>query len=274
MAIETILERPTGSVESMVQPVFVHDPTFATITEAQAKTQAEADAPASFFGVLQDGNPGMERVAPWALRVFVTYRLRSLNKLTKQNIGQVRHNFDVRAERKVFRYAPEVARYPSGVDGAPNLNGLLTLSRGGNSIQPLGVTIDPPPANMGSEGVFAIADVTAAWVNTVSLLIGHVNSVAIGTHAAGEIMLVRVFARQRDDDSVTIGIGWSHKENVVNDTRGPITGVTYNGHHHVWEWNKPELNDQRFLVMVPQYVYVNEVWPTADISSLGINPPG
>ncbi len=274
MAIEAILRNPTGSLESMVQPVFVHDPTLADITEAQAVTLAQNDSPSSFFGVLQDGNPGVERVTPFAVRVFVNYRVRTLSNLTKQNIGQIRYNEDIHAERRQnVRYAQEVGAFPSGVDGAPSLNGLLTLSRGGNSIQPLGVTIEPPPPNMGAEGVFAIADVTAAWINSVSLLVGHVNSVAIGSHAAGEIMLVRVVVRQRDEDSVFIDIGWNHKENVVNETRGAITGITYDGHDYVWEWNKPEVNDQRFLVMVPQFVYVNRVWPRADISAVGINPP-
>ncbi len=273
MAIQTILEKPGGSVDSMVQPVFVYDDAEAAITEATAKTQAETDAPASFFSVLQDANPGIERITPFAVRVFVGYRVFSPNKLTKQAIGQVRYNFDVRAESKVLRFAPEVARFPSGSTGAPDSEGLLVSTRGDNSFHPLGTPINAPPPNMGVEGLVAIGDVTAAWTDTVSTLVGRVNSVAIGSHAAGEIILVRVVARQRDDDSVHIAVGWNKKENVADETRGPVTAISYNGHHFVWEWTQKRILDGKTLMLVPKYVYVNEVWPTADITALGISPP-
>lgn len=278
MALQAILEKPSGNAESMQQPVFVYDDAQADISEAEAKTKAEADAASDFFGVDQDGNPGIQRIAPFAVRVIVNYRVRQLRKLSKQTIGEERFNFEVRAERKVLRYAPEVARYPTGPvisGGAPPSNGVLTASRSGNGIQPLGVTIEPPPVNMGKQAVVAIGSVTAAWVNTVSTLIGHVNSVAIGPHAAGEIMLVLVTVQQLDDDSALVKVGWNHKENVTNDSRGSITGITYNGHHYVWETHRPIPNrDGGVLVLEPQYVYVNEVWPTADITAIGVSPPG
>lgn len=278
MATVTTLEKMSGSANAMTQPVRVYDDGDppASITEAAAKTAAEAAAPATVFGIAQDGNPGVEQEADFAWIITVSYRALGSSTLTRQIIGERRNRFQFQAKSKRITYAKEISRYQRTANfPAPPSNGLLRPVRIGNCTQNVEVTIDPPPVTLFSDFVVAIASVDDVFVWRVNNVVGKVNSVAAGIYKPGECMLVSANGQQIDDDSFKFSCGWGVKENEINDTFGSITGVDHDGLDHVETFAAAE-PDRNLggLVMDPVFVYVFEVWQRSDITSFGVSPPG
>ena len=127
--------------------------------------------------------------------------------------------------------------------------------------------------SMGKQAVVSI--VTAATLaSTIKSLVGHVNSVAVGSYAIGELMLTSFRGQQRDDETFDLNLGWSYIPNVSSETWGDVTGVSYKGHEYAWAYTKDAVDrNGNALYQVPQFVYVNQVWPTGNLNTIGIYPP-
>lgn len=271
MAIRTVLEKASGSVTQMQQPVVVYDDTGAFLHEENAFFPAYAAAPDQFFGVPHDAIPTVQRLAPNAVRYTINYRMNDPKPKTKIKIGEERFQFDFFAEQFNRQWAPEVARFPNN---APSSGGIMNIKRQGNSVTAAAAVIEPPRANLRKEVAVALALVNAAWARTIASVIGAVNSVPIGVHSVGEVMLVQVAGNQVDDLTMQLQLGWAWKPNVTGEARGDVEDIEYNGHDYTWDLHEPVVDrDENVLAMKPVATYVHRVHPYADITAIGILPP-
>jgi len=271
MAIKTVLEKASGTIDQMSQPVVVYDDTNTYLSEEEAIFAAYAAVPNELFGVPFETLPSIERVAPNAVRYIVPYRKVQRTKLPTQNVGEERIEFDFYAEPITRFWAKETARFPSDeaifsrdVPYQPSISPFSSST----------ITIQPPRANVRKSGMVPLESVTATWARTVSQLIGAVNSIAIGNYKIGEVMLVSLVGSQVDEERVSLSVGWSWKPNVTGEVHGDVTGIAYRGHDYVWDWMEVYYDvPTQTMGNYPRWTYVHEVWPMADIRQIGILPP-
>lgn len=272
MAIQAILEVQKGSADAPAMPYYIYDdgdpPAAVSLSDALVKALAEA--PASVQGASQTGMTYSQE-ADHAWQVTVNYSLRKLERLTPLASGEERIRFNFSAQSKFLFTATEIARFPAAT--APDYGGMLNIRRGGGGTTVVGATIPVPAENLGKQVIVSLAT-AASLASTVASLVGHVNSTAVGLYSAGELMLTSFRGQQRDDETFDLNIGWSYIPNASGETWGDVTGVAYKGHEYVWAYTKDAVDrNGNALYQIPQYVYVNQVWPTGNLNSIGIYPP-
>lgn len=269
MAIQVYIEKLGGQVDNLTVPFLAWQDDGSTLSEAAAITAVEAVAPTTVLGVPYDPIYDIQRVANSSVRVMVHYRWPQLTPLRPPTTGEERFGFSFSAPRKWVQWAPEIARFPAT---APSFHGLVGVTRELQS----GLWIDPPAANLFKHLTVPTSTVTASFVRTLALLQGCVNSTSLhsGTYAVGEIMLVSASGQHVSPTQFSIELGWSWVKNVSGQDRGPVTGVSYNGHDLVWDWLEPIVDrSQNHLGMQPKYTYVNRPHTYADLSVIGVLPP-
>jgi len=163
-------------------------------------------------------------------------------------------------------------RYGSG---APDQKGAIGVD--GDSVQGVDIVI---PALQWTENYDVPAQyVTNDWVKTVSALTGTTNNAAFRSFAAGEVLFIGGTGSQ-DWDAEKGDSPWSLSFKFVASpnadgttlptlTIGSITGIEKRGHEYLWVRYESEVNSGTPL-KVPKYVYVNQVYPSANFALLGI----
>ncbi|RQV98645.1 hypothetical protein EH220_03060 [bacterium] len=272
MAIQAILEVQSGSLDAPAMPYYIYDDGDppASVSLNDALTKALSVAPADVEGAPGTGLTYSQE-ADHAWQVTVNYSRRKLKNLEPLGVGEERIRFNFTAQSKFLFTAPEIARFPA--DEAPDYGGMLNIRRGGGGTTVVGATIPLPTENLGKQAIVSLAT-AASLASTVASLVGYVNSEAVGLYSAGELMLTSFRGQQRDDETFDLSIGWSYIPNVTDETWGDVTGVSYKGHEYTWAYTK-DVTDRNgnALYQVPQFVYVNQVWPTGNLNAIGIYPP-
>lgn len=278
MAIHHIFEKLSGSSQSWSLPIFVYDDTGAAITLDDCVTHINAavDIPTSIFDMPDDGDPNATQLSKSAWRVTIKYRLATLRPIRPPLVGAgQRIGFDFHLGRKYVRYAPEVAKFPTE---APTKRGIVNIVQNGHSLaKHSGVWLDPPPVSFKTTLSVHPGDVTASWARTVAAVIqaGCVNSTSMqsGAYAAGELIIVACMGQQISEKAVQIETSWNWIQNVSGETRGEVSGVSYNGQDFVWDWVTNEIDRAHihYLHKVTA-VYVNRVRPRIDMTSIGLLP--
>lgn len=124
--------------------------------------------------------------------------------------------------------------------------------------------------------------VTAAYIKRTAFLTGTVNSAAFRTFLAGEVLFLGCSGNQDWDAdkgdgpwslaykfvaSPNAGAGETTKALKVGD----IGGIVKKGHEYLWVKYESSVGvGSADLLKRPKYVYVNEVYPSANFSQLGI----
>jgi hypothetical protein len=167
-------------------------------------------------------------------------------------------------------------RYPeSGEDAAPDQEGAIGVD--GDSVQGVDIVI---PALQWTENYDVPAQyVTNDWVKTVSALTGTTNNAAFRSFAAGEVLFLGASGSQ-DWDAEKGDSPWSLSFKFVASpnadgttlprlTIGDIEDIEKKGHEYLWVRYEDSVSDNS-LLKVPKYVYVNQVYPSANFAALGI----
>lgn len=278
MALAHIIEKLSGSSQSWSLPIFVYDDGGASITldDVVAHINAAVDIPTAIYGMPDDGDPNLTQLSHSAWRITIKYRLATLRPLRPPLVGaDQRIGFEFHLPRKYVRFAPEVGKFPSGVNGC---RGIVNIVSNGHSLaKHSGVWLDPPPISFKTTLSVHPDDVTPSWARTIAAVIqagcSNSSSMQAGAYAAGELLIVHCAGAQISEKAVQIETGWNWKQNVSDETRGEVTGVSYDGQDFVWDWvtNSIDRESQRYEHKITA-VYVNRVRPRVDMHSLGILP--
>lgn len=284
MAIQHVIEKLSGSSTSLQLPVFVYDDGTppAEITETALKTYIDAQygvtIPADIFGgVPDDGDPRIQRLSKSSWRVTINYRAPNVRAIPPPTGSSLRQRFACQAQRRLVKWAPEIAVYGVGAGPFPTYGGMVDVQtdRGG-AITNVGVVIEPPEPNLFVELAVPIASINPDFGRTVARSVGRFNTAALasGAYQPGEIFLCSVFGHKTSANEYSFEIAWSYRPNVTSETRGAVTNIAYRGHDYVWE--TPYRTIDRDLVKMltsPEFVIVNQVWEGADLAQLGVEPP-
>jgi hypothetical protein len=167
-------------------------------------------------------------------------------------------------------------RYPaSGDSAAPDQKGAIGVD--GDRVNGVDVTI---PALQWTENYdVPAAYVTNDYVKAVSALSGSTNNAAFRSFRAGEVLFLGGSGSQ-DWDQEKGDSPWSLSFKFIaspnNDgttlpllTVGSITGINKLGHEYLWVRYEDSVSGNN-LLKTPKYVYVNQVYPSANFALLGI----
>jgi hypothetical protein len=122
--------------------------------------------------------------------------------------------------------------------------------------------------------------VTATYIKRTAFITGTVNSAAFRTFRAGEVLFMGCSGSQEWDDQRGNG-PWSLSYKFVASPNagsgetlkalkvGDISGIVKKGHEYLWIRYEDTVSSNE-LLKKPKFVYVNEVYPSADFSQLGI----
>lgn len=280
MALQVLVHKETGAIDSPTLPVIVYDdgtpPAYVSATAAIAAANAAFGTviPSTFFGYDSDGNPGMRRLSKSAFEFVVNYRPDSTKPSKPPQVGEERSGFNWHAPRKWVQFAPEIARFPGGAGPSQNIVNMVLDEKG--SVTSSGAWIDPPVANLTKSFSVAPGTVTGSWVRSIASLMGHVNSVSLtsGAYAVGEICLVHVIGSLISEQAFHLDFGWNWTQNVSSETRGDVTGVSYNGQDYVWDALVPYTDrDGARIAWKIATTYVHRVRKYSDLSGMGVVPP-
>ncbi|MGD9632539.1 MAG: hypothetical protein AB7G28_22800 [Pirellulales bacterium] len=287
MAITLFIGKETGTGLAMSLPVDAVETSTPQVPISQAAAVAALEAeyglliPATMgpLSLPDDGAPGIQRLSPHAFRFQVNYRFANVRPFQPPTGSEVRLNFQAVAEPIVRQFAPEVGKFWAGVGTAPSQGGLIGVRDQAFGMNTAGVLIAPGRETFGKELTVPIGTVTGSWIRGITKLVkkGYVNSVTLtsGAYAIGEIQLVRASGQQVSDAEFSLSLGWSYAVNVTGEVRGDVTGIAYKGHEYVWQTTNMGVDRaSKAINLKVNTVYVNQVWPTADIGSLvGVEPP-
>lgn len=265
MATQTVVGKVSGAVGGVQLPVVVYDDGDATLSVSAALAAAEGAAPSTYGGLPQNGEPSLEQLSDWAWSVTINYSTGTVFAFQSTE----RYDFQVGAEVAEFDWATPVARFPGS---AFDYQGFVSL---GGGLDNFGAVQQPGQRTLGRAFLLDASAVTASLVQTLTPLVraGAVNSVAVGAYPAGTLQVVEFGLSQISDQKYAGRIGWSYKPNVSGQTRGTITGISYNGHDFVYSVGKPKLDRTAGLVRAEgEAVYVVRPRPYVDLAQFGVAP--
>jgi len=118
--------------------------------------------------------------------------------------------------------------------------------------------------------IFPNADCDNAYLLLLKSITGKVNDDDFRGHSAGEVLFLGASGSRKNALQWQIEFAFVAIPNASSLTVGSITGIEKKGHEYMWiTWDKEEI-DGEFVKSVPRAVYVEQVYPTADFSSLNI----
>ena len=278
MAIQVLVEKDSGAIDTPSLPVFVYDDGGADVSLEDAIDAIEAVAgttiPLSILGLDNDGNPSYRRTSKAAWEFTINYRSATNKPAKPPEVGEYRAGFNWHAPRMWVQFAPEVAKFPGDtvpswdiVNQSPDSNGSPSSS---------GVWLEPPVANLTKSFSVDPSTVTGSWVRSLAALMGHVNlsSLTGGAYPAGEICLVHASGTLISKEAFHVDIGWNWAQNVSGETRGEVDDVAYNGQDFVWDRTWPH-TERAFSALAWKIIasYVHRVREYSDLSAIGVQPP-
>ena len=136
-----------------------------------------------------------------------------------------------------------------------------------------GVDLLVPSYNFGETHYIPQQSVTDAYKAKLFALTGRVNSAAFRGLARGECLFRGASGSQRSEEDWEITFNFSASPNVTGLTVGDITGINKLGWEYLWVRyvdKEQTVGNAKYIVRVPQFAYVEQVYYFGDFSQLGI----
>ena len=175
-------------------------------------------------------------------------------------------SFDFSPEQVKVNYSRNQTKF--GAD-APDMGGAINVDVKG---VPQGTEIIIPRGVYTETKIFDSATVTQTWVTDRGKMVGKVNSNGgFKGFAAGELLLQQFAGRKRGSGDWAITFAFGISENETNLTVAGITGVNKPGWDYLWvKYEQEKDAAANRLKPIAIGVYVDEVYPRGDLSTLGV----
>lgn len=110
--------------------------------------------------------------------------------------------------------------------------------------------------------------VTSTYEALVESMVGAVNSSPFKGRPAGSMRFVQCNSSLTRGGSMTMTWGMQYSANQTGLTIGGISSINKLGHQLLWQLDDRQISNGK-QVLVPRAVYVQTVFPTADLNQLG-----
>jgi len=156
------------------------------------------------------------------------------------------------------------ASYPAPGRTAPNYQGAIGVD--GSTVNGVDVTV--PAFNFSLRRRFKF--VSTAYLAQVLSLTGKVNSATWEVFAAGELLFLGAEGAEDDENYVDMTYQFAARPNQTGLTIGGINGITKRGWDYLWVKHEEKVVADLVLT-VPAAVYIEQVYPEGNLSTLGIS---
>jgi hypothetical protein len=178
-------------------------------------------------------------------------------------------SFDISGQNShITQSIASVNKYPST---ARDFKGAMGVDADGN-IQ--GTDILIPFMTFQINYTFNNSVITDAYIQTLTTIVGSVNSDVFHNFQAGTLLLTKVSGQQRDDLSWDLSFGFSASANKTGLTVGDITGIAKKGWEYMWVYYMDKTDTTSdgvtYVRKIPVSVHIEQVYNTSTYSSLGI----
>lgn len=176
----------------------------------------------------------------------------------------LRWGFNTQGGTVRVTHSRSTTKYPSG---APDFNGGVAFSNG--ELQ--GTDIVIPALKLTASYRWGADTFTTSEANALAAMTGSVNSATWQTYAAGELLFLGASGEIIPGKPTDISYEFVASANATGLSIGAITGIAKKGHEFLWVlWEDDEDATAKRLTKKQLGVYVDQVYPTAAFSSLGI----
>jgi hypothetical protein len=221
-----------------------------------------ATAPVFYNGLVRQSSH-VERIAETAWEGTVRYGL-----LEPLDTGESSFSFDTGGgTQHITQGLATVNAYAPAGQTPPDFEGAIGVT--GDSVEGIDITV--PVYNFTETHYIPVAAVTPAYKAVLFALTGSVNNAVFRGFAAGEVLFLGASGSQRGQDDWEITFRFAASPNVTGLVVGSITSIDKRGWDYLWvRYADMEDTTAKALVKRPVAVYVEQVYPFADLSGLGI----
>lgn len=184
---------------------------------------------------------------------------------TRLDVTEERRGLTVTARTQHVTHAlAHVSSY--GDDPKPDHGGAINVTADGVD----GVDIYAGNGTIPIIRRFDTDDLTTAYQETVVAAVGSVNDATFRGFAAGELLLYAANIPPFGDDDTEVDVEFTflYSANAANLTVGTITNITKKGWDYLWVEYATEDDGNGHLVKQAKHVHVEQVYPSADFSTL------
>jgi hypothetical protein len=160
-----------------------------------------------------------------------------------------------------------VGRYAPPGQVAPNFYGAIGVTH--DNVE--GVDIVVPVYHFSETHYLPSNVVTPMYKATLFWLTGKVNAAPFRGFARGEVLFLGASGSKRGVENWEISYRFAASPNMAGLTIGDISGIDKRGWEYLWvRYADAEDTNAKTLVKKPIAVYIEQVYPYADFSALGI----
>jgi len=234
-----------------------------TDDDAAAMSAVLGAAPGIYANLPRKGRPSLERLGDMAWQATVRY-----GGLETQDFGLISTEFEIGSQStKIMQSLATVGKYAPAGKTPPDYKGAINVSA--DNVE--GVEIEIPTYEWTETWRHPDGTVGPAYGAILYAVTGRVNNAAFRGFAAGEVLFRGATGRKTREDAWEITYRFAASPNATNLTVGQITGIKKKGWEYLWVvYEDKEDEDAKKLVKHPAAVYVEQVYPTANFSVLGI----
>lgn len=183
------------------------------------------------------------------------------------DIGEYVFSFDSTGGTATRTWSRGTTRYAPSGETAANFKGAINFD--GENVNGCEITI--PSLKFSIRKRQPAATITAAYVKLLADMTGSVNAAQFGPYAAGELLFLGASGQEGTETDPEVTYNFAASPNVTGLSIGDITGISKKGHQYLWAfYGFEEDSTAKQTVKVPWYVCVEDVYPEADFSQLGI----
>ena len=233
-----------------------------TADDLEAKSALAAGSPVLYDGKVRQ-SLHIERIAEDAWEGSVRY-----GKLEPPQTGDSTFQFDTGGgTQHITQGLQTVARYAPPGQVAADFGGAIAVTQ--ESVE--GVDITVPVYNFSETHYIATEAVTPAYKAALFWLTGKVSSGTFRGFQPGEVLFLGASGSQRGQEDWEITFRFAASPNVTGLMIGEIGPIAKKGWEYLWvRYADEEDDDAKMLVKRPIAAYVEQVYPTGNLSGLGI----
>lgn len=274
-----VTERPklAGGSDGRRVTYFVRDDSQAQLTPANAVAEVLSIAPNDVDGYPYR-NYTYEEIAVDKYDVELNYSFQSTGKDTTPEVpeGSAQYSFETNLES--VKINKSLGRIASHFDATlqpgfsqEKVNGLFPGAINVDSEGKVnGTTIQVPVTRFKYSYRVPGANVTLAYQILIEDLSGAVNDATYKGRAAGSVRFDGARGVVSLDGTWNLDFLFTRRPNITGVTIGGITGVNADGWDHIWPYFIPLRDDDGDITPNPAYVFVDRIYPRANLAGLGI----
>lgn len=266
----TVLESPTGRKSGLKKASRQYVIKGAT-DESEALDALLGGAASSVNGMsLTPSDCDVEEItSAGALYYSGTASYSAPGDASTQQAGSFSMSFDISGQTVHYNQSFSAGRtYKAAGQPDRDFLGAINVSADGSVA---GVDVVVPTMTLTVNYTADPADITDAYIATISRMVGSTNDAAFKEFAAGELLLTRISGSRRDTDNWDISFGFSVSENKDSLTVGEILVEDKKGWDMVWVfYTLQEDTTNHVMRQVPAYATVVDVYPSKSFDALGL----